>query len=88
VASSYGGITGFLTSLASNTEQKHWNVPYCWDCIEHVRTRQGRLTKEVCCNFEEAVVYAGWEGSFHTFKFYHWKYASLFVTQNRDKCLI
>jgi hypothetical protein len=46
------------------------------------------LTKRECCNLEEAVEFAGWEGSFQTFRFYHWQYASLFVELNRDKCLI
>lgn len=86
--STYGGIADFLASLVSNTEQRHWNVPYCWDCIEHVRTKREHYMKRECCNVEEAVNYAGWEGSFHAFKFYHWKYASLFMVQNRDKCLI
>jgi hypothetical protein len=80
------GIGYGLLRLAGSTEQKGWEIPYCWECLEHVEGRSER-PKRSCCGLDPAVEYCGWYGTVHRFSFYNWKYANRFMLLNRDKCL-
>jgi hypothetical protein len=65
-----------------------WNVPYCWECLEHVKRKDEDEMHDDCVNVKAAVAYHGFHGSVHTFSFYNWRYANRFIDLNRDKCVM
>jgi hypothetical protein len=64
-----------------------WKVPYCWDCLEHVKSKDEEEMHKGCATVKSAVEYHGYEGSVHSFSFHHWRYANLFILLNHDKML-
>ena len=68
-------------------DQYFWEVPYCWECAEHIHTGYEEGTNPGCCNVEEAVEYNGFSGTVHQFRFFNFHYANAFIALNRDKCL-
>jgi hypothetical protein len=77
-----------LLGLLASTETNGWRVPFCWDCVAHNRRNDESRCKRSCAFVSQAVVYDGWHGATHRFRFYNWRYANLFVSMNRDKMLI
>ncbi len=65
-----------------------WRVPYCWDCLEHVKTRHEEDMHKGCCALKPAVEYRGYQGSVHTFSFDNWQYANRFIVLNHEKCIL
>jgi DNA-directed RNA polymerase subunit RPC12/RpoP len=84
-ATSYDPVYGALRMLGS-AEDRGWSVPYCWECLDHIRRRPDR-SKRDCCGLDAAVEYDGWHGTVHQFRFYNWQYANRFIHANQDKCL-
>lgn len=80
-------LSTMLTRLA-NSQSQHWKVPYCWECLDHVRLDRDDRTSKTCWNVEEAIIYHGWYASVHTFKFFNPIYASLFIRENAGKILL
>ena len=75
-----------LMKFADSTEQQHWPVPYCWECLAHVEGRS-RYHNPNCCTRGAAVSYDGWNRSFHGFSFFNWQFANRFILLNLDKCI-
>jgi hypothetical protein len=69
-----------------SVQQRGWEIPYCWECLDHIQERTDRC-KKTCCNLGPAVVYGGWQGSFHLFRFYNWQYANAFIYANANKLI-
>jgi hypothetical protein len=81
------GMSG-KSKLEDAIPHESWQVPYCWDCLEHVNSRDERDTHKGCATVKEAVEYRGHEGSIHTFAFHNWQHANRFIVLNHDKCVL
>jgi hypothetical protein len=64
-----------------------WEVPYCSHCLGHVRREPSATVKESCCSAEVAVIYDGYRGTVHTFRFFNAAYAERFIKANEKKVL-
>jgi DNA-directed RNA polymerase subunit M/transcription elongation factor TFIIS len=42
----------------SSVQQKSWEIPYCWECLDHIEKRTD-CCKQTCCNLGPAVIYGG-----------------------------
>ena len=69
-----------------SVQQKGWEIPYCWECLDHIENRTDR-GKKTCCNLDPAVLYDGWQGGFHLFRFFNWQYANAFICANANKVI-
>jgi hypothetical protein len=41
-----------------SVQQRGWQIPYCWECLDHLEERTDRC-KKTYCNLGPAVVYGG-----------------------------
>lgn len=80
--------SGGLLHGLSSAETQGWNVPYCWECAEHVQRRHPQLLKRTCCPSYQAIRYDGWRASVHVLAFFNFMYANQFIVHNDGKCLL
>lgn len=75
--------------LGAGIQNRWWDIPYCWECIDHIDGKTDRHKPHCCINLDAAVEYKGLVGGkFHEFRFYNWQFANRLRVLNVDKCLV
>jgi hypothetical protein len=78
--------TAAILALACPRES-WWKVPYCWECADHVRSEDERACRKQCVAVGPAVIFDGYHGAVHRFRFWNWRYVNLFLAANQGKAL-
>jgi uncharacterized protein YbaR (Trm112 family) len=74
--------------MIASAQVREARIPYCWECIEHVKRNDESLCKRKCPVVKCAFVYEAWHGTEHLFRFFNWRYANEFLRLNADKIAI
>jgi hypothetical protein len=77
----------FTKHSKGKTRERYWEAPYCSACLGHVQGSPGAARKGTCCGTGVAVVYDGYQGWVHSFRFRNPAYARRFVEANAAKVL-
>jgi hypothetical protein len=77
----------FTKQSRGQTRERYWEAPCCSACLAHVQGIPGATRKRTCCGTGAAVIYDGWHGWVHSFRFRNRDYVRRFVEANAGKVL-